>query len=70
MRTTPPWPGRAEPGDVADASGDPERHGVELLLEHVSWLRQVIAEEQLSEEPRRSKGLLMLFQPGTSPAHR
>ena len=52
MRTTPPWPGRAEPGDVADASSDPERHGLELLLEHVSWLRQVIAEEQLCEEPR------------------
>jgi len=51
VRTTPPWPGRAELGDVADASGDPERHGLELLLDHVSRFRQVIAEQQLSEEP-------------------
>ena len=41
----------AEPGDVAGASGDPDGHGLELIPDHVSWLRQVIAEQQLTEEP-------------------
>jgi len=42
---------RAEPGDVADASGGPDGHGPELILDHVSWLGQVIAEQPLTEEP-------------------
>jgi hypothetical protein len=54
---------RAEPGEIADASGDPDGHGLELILEHLSWLGQVIAEQQLTEEPRAQRGLLMLFQP-------
>jgi hypothetical protein len=32
-----------EPGDVADASGDPDGLGLELILGHLSCLRQVIA---------------------------
>ena len=42
---------RAEPGDVADASGDPDGHGLELIPDHLSWPRQVTAEQQLTEEP-------------------
>jgi hypothetical protein len=34
---------RAELGNVVDASGGPDGDGLELTLEHVSWLRQVIA---------------------------
>ena len=41
----------AEPGDVADAPGDPDGHGLALIPDHVSWLRQGIAEQQLTEEP-------------------
>jgi hypothetical protein len=41
----------AEPGDVADASGDADGHGLELILGHMSWLREVTGELQLTEEP-------------------
>jgi hypothetical protein len=40
----------AEPGDVTDASADADGHGPELILDHVSWLWQDIA-EQLTEVP-------------------
>jgi hypothetical protein len=35
---------RAELGNVVDASGGPGGDGLELTLDHVSWLRQVIGE--------------------------
>ncbi len=41
----------AEPGDVTHASGDADGHGRELILDPMSWRRQVIAEQQLTEEP-------------------
>ena len=65
---TLPWPdrgSRAEPYDVADASGGPDGHGIKLILDHMSWPGQGIAEQQLTEEPGAQKELLMLFQPGT-----
>ena len=41
----------AEPGDVTDASADADGHGPELILDHLSRRRRVIAEQQLTEEP-------------------
>jgi hypothetical protein len=35
---------RAELGNVVDASGGPDGDGLELTLDHVSWLRRVIGE--------------------------
>jgi hypothetical protein len=35
---------RAELGNVVDASGGPDGDGLELTLDHVSWLRQVAGE--------------------------
>src|ERR1700756_4000895 len=53
----------AEPGDATDASGDADGHGLELILDHVSWLGQVIAEEQLTDEPG-AQGTVDVSQPG------
>jgi hypothetical protein len=39
----------AEPGGVTDASGDADGHGLELILDHLSWPRQVNAEQQLRD---------------------
>jgi hypothetical protein len=43
------------PGDVADASGNPGGNGVELILDNLSWLRQVITEQQLTKNPAAQK---------------
>ena len=40
----------AEPGDVTDGSGDADGRR-ELIIAHLSWLRQVITEPQLTDEP-------------------
>src|SRR5271167_2953500 len=41
----------AKPDNVADATGNADGHGLELILRHVSWLRRVIAGQQLTEDP-------------------
>jgi hypothetical protein len=56
----------AEPGNVADASGAPGGHGPELIPDYVSWLRQVIADQQLTEEPGAQKA----YRCCSNPAHR
>lgn len=47
----PLWLGRGKPGDVTDASGDADGHGLEPILNHMSWPHQVIAKQQLTEGP-------------------
>jgi len=61
-RRMTPWPSGNDPATAGHGKprragrrrgrlGDPEGHGRELILDHVSWLRRVIVEQQLTEEP-------------------
>jgi len=53
---------RADLGNVVDASGGPDGDGLELTLDHVSWLHEVAA-----EHPGAALIVVEALLPGTMP---